>query len=279
MSHPVLARLSAINADERRDACMAAVEDPSAALLIEALGEALGDTNKGVARAASDALVQIARVEPAVTGVVRTALRSSDPRRRFAAAFTSVRLEPPGPHLVPALIGALGSADGDVRWSAARMLVDVGRLHGEVLGVLLGLLRAGDQPVVRRMAAFCLRELAPDQPAVAHALVAASEDEEVHVRRAALAAMAALLDPPPAVLRRLVALLDGDGDASSRHIAAVALGELGAADASVLPSGTRERLERLAAGDDDTDLRRAAARALARLGGERAGERATSIPG
>ncbi len=269
MTHPVLVRLRSGDASVRRAACAEAADDSSAALWIEALGDALGDADPDVSRAACDALVRIARVERTVHDVVRAALRSANPQQRFAAAVTSARIETPGPHLVPALVGALASRGGETRWAAARLLVDVGRLHGEVLGILLGLLRGGESPLSRRMAAFCLRELAPDDPAAALALVAASRDPELHVRRAALATMAALLDPPGDVARRLVEVLDRDPDPSSRHIAAMALGELGAPDPAALPAGTRERLERLAA-QDDADLRRAATRALARLAGRSA---------
>lgn len=263
--HPVIERMQRADAGEREAACREAAEDPSAALLAEALGEALGDPQKSVARAASDALVRIARVDRGVLRVVREALRSTAPRRRFAAAYTSVRLEPPGTHLLPALIESLADRDGDVRWSAARMLVDVGRLHGEVLGVLVGLARAADAPMVRRMAGFCLRELAPDRPESARALVEASCDADLHVRRGALAAMASLLDPPADVARRLLQVLDADADPNSRRIASVALGEIGASCPSALPDGTRERLARWAHAADDENLRRGCERALARL--------------
>jgi len=267
MSHPLVERLQHADPEERRAACLAARGDPAAALLTEALGLALGDPVKAVARAASDALVEIGRREPYVDSVLRDALRSNSPRRRFSAAYTSVRLQPPTPGLLPALLEALGSADGDVRWAGARILVDLGRLHGEVLGVLIGLLQGGDDAVVRRMAAFCLRELAPDRPESARVLVAATRDRSLHVRRAALSALAGLLDPPPEVGTRLLEALARDEDPAARRIAAVALGELGAANPGSLPDSAHEKLRALAAEAPEADLRRAAQRARARLEG------------
>jgi HEAT repeat protein len=266
VSHPVIERLRSADPAERRAACLAAVEDPSGALLIDALGEALGDPERGVARTAGEALVALGRRERAVDEVLRRALRSDDPSRRFEAAAALARLVPPGPMLLPALLEALGHRDGDVRWAAARLLVDTGRLHTEVLGILIGLVKAGDAPRVRRMAAFALRELGPDHPESARALVTATRDVDTSVRRAALTAMASLLDPPAFVLARLLEVLDGDADAASRRIATVALGELGAADESCLPAGAVDRLQALSASAPDDDLRRGAARALARLG-------------
>ena len=100
------------------------------------------------------------------------------------------------------------------------------------------------------MATFCLRELAPDRPAAAQALLEASRDDDAHVRRAALTAMAGLLDPPAPVVARLDEALD-DADASTAGLAALALGELGA-------KGALPRLRALAASARTPALQQAA---------------------
>jgi HEAT repeat protein len=265
VSHPITTRLASADPAERRAACAAAVDDPSAVLLADALADALGDPTKAVARAASDALVAIGRREGGVQEALRRALRSDEPVRRFGAAFTAARLDPPGPRLLPALVEALASPDGDVRWSAARLLVEAGRVHGEVLPLMVGLARSGENPVVRRMATFALRELAPERPEAAEVLLAAAHDSDLHVRRAATTAMASLLDPPAAVASQLAATLRGDPDAATRRLAALALGELGANARAALPAEAPALLEAAAANDEDVDLQRAAQRALARL--------------
>jgi HEAT repeat protein len=107
------------------------------------------------------------------------------------------------------------------------------------------------------MATFCLRELAPDQPAAAQALLEASRDTDTQLRRAALTAMAGLLDPPPMVTARLVEALD-DADLVSAGLAALALGEV--RDASALP-----RLRALAMSARTPALQQAAKTAVARL--------------
>ena len=61
MSHPLLARLASADPDERSAACAAAPDDPSAILLSDALGDALGDPVSAVAEAAEAALVRIGR--------------------------------------------------------------------------------------------------------------------------------------------------------------------------------------------------------------------------
>lgn len=265
MSHPIAERLASPDPHERRSACVAAADDPSAVLLADALAAVLGDPVKAVVRAASDALVAIGRRSGGVDEALRRALRSDHPAQRFGAAFTAARLDPPSPRLLPVLVEALASSDGDVRWAAARLLVEAGRIHGEVLPLLVGLARVGENAVVRRMATFALRELAPDRPEAADVLLAAARDVDLHVRRAATTAMASLQDPPESVARHLLAALRSDPDAATRRLAALALGEIGAAAPRALPAETAAELEAAARRGEDGDLRRAVERALARL--------------
>lgn len=267
MTHPIAERLASSDADTRRAACAAAAEDPAGTLLAPALARALGDPSKAVVRAASDALATIARRAGGVEDVLREALHGESPGARWGAAFTLARLAPPGPRLLPALVEALGSADGDVRWAASRILVDVGRLHGEVLPLLVGLVRGGGTPLVRRMAAYALRSLAPDRPEAARVLLEATYDADLPLRRAALTALAALEAPPPEIPERLVEVLARDRDAPSRRLAALALGELGAAAPGSLPPAAHDAL-REALHTADTDLRRAAERSLGKLAAE-----------
>jgi HEAT repeat protein len=96
VSHPLVEKLASADPEERRAACAEAARDPAAALLADALARTLGDADKGVARAASDALAQIGRQAESVGGALRAALGGGDPNRRFWAAFTFARLEPPG---------------------------------------------------------------------------------------------------------------------------------------------------------------------------------------
>jgi HEAT repeat protein len=265
MTHPLIDRLGSTDPAERRAACLEARQDPAGAALTEALSEALGDPVKAVVRAASDALVEIGHTFGGVNPALREALHSDVPTRRWGAAFTAARLEPPSPRLLPALVEALASPDGDVRWASARVIVETGRLHGEVFALLVGLVRTDESPIVRRMATFALRELAPDRPEAASVLLDALDDEDLHVRRAATTAMASLLDPPAAVAVRLLRALGEDTDAATRRLAALALGELGAADPSALPEQTPDILAQASLGGEDPDLRRAVKRALDRL--------------
>ena len=265
MTHPLLDQLTSADPEARRAACLAAASDPAGVELGAALSRVLGDPVKAVGRAASDALVEIGRARGDVASVLQDALRSGDPKRRWRAAFTTARLEPPSPRLLPPLVDALGSGDGDVRWASARLLVETGRRHSEVLPLLVGLVRGGESPIVRRMATFALRELAPDRPEAARVLLEALDDSDLHVRRAAATAMASLRTPPAEVATRLLDALASDPDAATRRLAALALGELGASDPSTIPHETPSLLEAAGAEGGDPDLVRAIHRALDRL--------------
>ena len=268
MTHPIVQQLDSRDPAERQAACRSAAGDPSATLLAEALGTTLGDPVKAVGRAASDALVEIALRIGAddVQAAIRAALHSQDPARRWRAAFTSARLEPPSPRLLPALVEGLASADGDVRWAAAKLMVEMGRSHGEVLPVLIGLVRSSESPVVRRMATFALRELAPDRIEAAEVLLEAADDSDLGVRRAAFTAMASLMEPPPQIAERLLETLRTEEDAPARRLAALALGEIGGQDPACVPGCTCQELEQArGASPDDPELQRAIDRALTRL--------------
>ncbi len=266
MSHPLLERLRSAESDERVSACRDAVKDPSAILLIDALGEALGDPAKAVALAASDALARLAREIDGVEPVVRRALRSHDASRRWHAALTSARIEPPTPRLLPPIVEALASREGDVRWMAARLLVDAGRVNPEVLPLVVGLVTGGESADVRRMATQCVRELGPERPESTRALLEGTRDPDRSVRRAALTALAGLTDPSREVFDRLMEVITDPSDATNRKMAAYSLGALAREHADELPKASIATLREIAEADPDLDLRTVAGRTLERLG-------------
>jgi len=265
VSHPIVERLRSPKPDDRASACRDAVEDPSAFVLIDALGEALGDPVKAVAHAASDALAHLAREIDGVEPVVRLALRSDDASRRWHAALTSARIEPPTPRLLPPIVEALASREGDVRWMAARLLVETGRVNPEVLPLAVGLVTGAESADVRRMATHCVRELGPERPESTRALLEGTRDSDRSVRHAALTAIAGLTDPSGAVFDRLMEVVADPSDAPSRKMAAYSLGALAREHADPLPKASIAALRQIAETDPDLDLRSAVGRTLEQL--------------
>jgi HEAT repeat protein len=229
VSHPLAERLRDGDAEARRAACAAIAEDPSAVLLLEPLRDALADPEPAVRRAASRALARLGRETPAVDALLLEALRGDRPESRFEAARALAELAPPSPKLVPVLIETLGCERRETAWEAARLLVDAGRLHAEVPPIVIGLVRAGPTPSVRSMAVSCLRELAPEHPEAAAALLAAAADPDAGLRRAAFTALPSIAacQPPGPVRTDLLARCSeaarSDRDASVRSLADRAL--------------------------------------------------------
>jgi HEAT repeat protein len=269
VSHPIVERLRSPDPEERRAACRDAISDPAATLLVDALGETLGDPVKSVARAASEALARLAREVNGVEEIVHRALRSDEASRRWHAVLVSSRIEPPSPRLLPATVEALASEESDVRWTAARLLVEAGRVNPEVLPLVIGLVRSGESVRTRCMAAYCLRELAPEHPESARALLDATRDSEVQVRRAALTALAGLTDPSQDVFDRLSEVVDEPSDPGSRRIAAHALGTLGAVGGARMSETSLRTLRRIAETESNRPLQAAARRALDRVDRQR----------
>ena len=193
MSHALLGRLSHGDPAVRREACHEIAFDPSAVLLLEALAGALADPDRGVRRAAGDALIRLGGTHAEVDALLREALRGDAAPARFEAARALAALAPPAPRLIPALVEALAHPEPDVAWEAARLLVDMGRLHAEVVPIVTGLVRAGEGAGLRRMAVFCLRELAPERDETEAALLEASRADDAALRGAALSALPALV--------------------------------------------------------------------------------------
>jgi hypothetical protein len=264
VSHPLLARLRDPSPDVRRAACREAPEDASAVVLVDALCAALADADKSVARAACDALARIGARDASVSRTLAAVLPRLEPRGRLFAALAIARLEPPPPKLLPPLVAALALADGDLRWTAVRLLVELGRSQPEVLPVLLALVAGDEQPAARRMAVFALRELAPDRDETAQALLAASRAADAELRSAALVSLAALWDPSREVVARLCQALAEEPDAAARGLAAAALGELASAHPERVGADARSALE-AALRSGPPPARAAAERALRRL--------------
>jgi len=223
VTHPVVAALRSGAADARIAACAAAAEDPSAVLLVDPLVEALGDRDARVVRAATRALERIGRNHDAVLVALRPALRSEDPRHRLEAAWTWARLEPPPLKLLPAVVTALGDLEGDARWRAARLLVELARMHGEVAPVVYSLVGGDQSARVRQVGLAALRELEPDSPRTREAHLAASRAADAGLARLALLGLAGLTSATAEVWQRFADVAASHADPACREIAERAL--------------------------------------------------------
>jgi hypothetical protein len=226
--------------------------------LAQALAD-LGHARKAVQRPAAERLAAAARVDPAVRRTIAASLGSSDARRQWGAAYALALLDAAPLDAVPVLLDALGSSDGDLRWASARLLVRAVR-HTAAIGERLIRLVGAASALQRKMALYCLRDLAGTVAIDGGAVVAALRDVDPGVRLAAMAAAVAILPRTADTAERVGTLLD-DADVGVRRAAAATLGRIGVGTPALAA-----RLER-AVGAGDPALARAARQALSRLAG------------
>lgn len=223
-----------------------------------ALVECLGHAEKAVQRGAADAFAALAAHGVPVEPTLRAALASPVARQRWGAAYAvSLLGDHPPLAVLPPLLESLGASDGDMRWAAAKIIVRLGD-RPAVVEALRELLGAAD-PIGRKMALYCLRDLGVRAPAVEQAILRALADEERDVQLAAISTLVRLSTDRGEAAERLLEALAG-GDERLCRAAAAGLGLLGERSESVLAA------LRAASASADGSLRRAATRALRQLG-------------
>jgi HEAT repeat protein len=237
--------------------------------VVRALMRCLGAENKAVRRHAAEAAAITAPHNLAIASTLQALLASVAPRERFGAAYALGLVGGDAFDLraTDALYEALGDPDGDVRWAAHDLIMRLGAEYpGEVRTGLLALAHRG-APDARKMALYCLRDLAPDGEEVLHAATLASAADDTHVRLASLAILARLPAYRPQASAIAARILEADPNPGVRRAAAAALGLIADASPQVLAA-----LQRAADGELDSGLARAARAALKRLAGNAAGD-------
>jgi HEAT repeat protein len=227
---------------------------PLATDVVEALVNLLGDESKELRRRAAGVLVG-ACDDSRLRSLIDAALQSHDPDTRWGAAFVLAQASYADDRVFAAACDAMGGTDGDVRWSASRIVVDYAAANPHAERALRAL-TAHDNADARKMALYCLRDMGCAQAGV---FVPALQDEDAGVRLAALAGLARTGTVERPVLACIEACMVEDAIGGVRRAAAVTLGAVAGDDAE-----SRRRLEQ-AAGGPDADLARAARAALGRL--------------
>jgi HEAT repeat protein len=223
---------------------------------LEGLVRGLDHPTKLARRQAAEALGEAGVRDPAVRARLLPELEVGDPARRWTVAYALFLAGERSERLWPVLRDALGSADGDLRWAASRLVValEVADLTERLLATL-----ASGPPEQRKMALYCLRERGVRSADIDAAVVAALEDADSGIRLAAMSALVVVARDPGPAARALQRRLH-DRDAGVRRAAAAALGRLGVRSPDVVAALDE------ATHTDDEALARAARGALERLG-------------
>lgn len=212
------------------------------------------------------------------------ALSAGSPAERQAAADALADLGPDGREGVPALITALSSSEGDLRWRSARALGVI----GDPQAVKALCTATGDaEAMVRAQAIFALARLKSNDEAAVQSVVSHLSDPDAQVRRAAVRALRLIEAPratitplivkllddaePTVAMRALSSIADGGVEVipaltaalaqrDARYWACLALGEMGP-QARAAAAGLIKALE-----DDRPEVRLQAALALGEIG-------------
>ena len=243
---------------------------PLAEAVRDAILRCLGAESKSVRRRAAEAAARAAQHDRRLIARLHALIDNGTPRERFCAAY-ALSLCGGGAldlRAAAALFEALGDADGDVRWAAHDLLMRLGAEYPpQIRAGLLAIAESG-APDARKMALYCLRDLAPDGPDVLRAALSAGGAANTHVRLASLAILARLpafrADASEAAAR----MLERDPVPGVRRAAAAALGLIGEGSPGVL-----ESLGRAARDELDSALSRAARAALIRIAQGQAGRK------
>ena len=232
-------------------------------IAVENLIRELGDAHKTVQRRAIDELVALAAAgNPLVAEKLRGSIAKADRRVRWAAAYALGQIGAGAFAMdsADALCEAMSDDDGDIRWAATNLMVQLGRDNLSEIGSRLIELAATGDHNARKMALYCIRDLELSGPELLAVLALAAHDSDVHVRLAALSVLSRIRDASGQAVRIMLECLKSDPDAGVRRAAASALGNIrsGAADAIAALTSAATDLA-------DESLARAARGALDRL--------------
>lgn len=226
--------------------------------VLRGLLSCLGYTKKTVQRTAAALLVRFAGKQPEIITALTQELADLDPRVRWTAAFTLAQIDLPEPFPLPVLIENLGHEESDLRWAAATAILRLVGQHPHIIVNLCHLAGTGN-PVQRRMALYCLRDLAQTGVEARAVYRTGLSDPDSGVRLAALSCVGKLRLAAPEVGETIIRLLEADPDLGVRRAAAATLGQLGDASPAVIVVLTK------AMHSDDVGLGKAAAGSLAKL--------------
>jgi HEAT repeat protein len=261
----VISALTSSSARARITALAGFVESSPAKLppgVFAAIVNCLAAESKTVRRRAADALAAIARRDSTLVAALLTELSNREPRIRFGAAYALGSIDENSLTLdaAAALCEALDDADGDVRWAAAELIVRLGRDHPEDVGARMIAMARSGKPVARKMALYCMRNLAIGSADALDAGLAAIQHDDAHVRLAALALLSACFTGHAGAAEQVRERLNTDHDPRVRRAAAVALGHLRSCS-----DHTLDALRRAGSQLADESLARAARASLERL--------------
>jgi len=229
---------------------------------LEALIACIGSERKSIQRRAIDALAALAGGDSRVITSLKRTMSADNRRARWGAAYALAQIGDDSLAIdaADALCEALGDDDGDIRWAASVLMARLGRRYPDEIRARMLSIAASGNANARKMALYCIRDLAFAGADLVAVLENAVRDENVHIRLAALSVLAKLDDPSGRSAAITLGCLESDSDAGVRRAAAIAMGQVRGSTSRAVPA-----LKIAAASETDPALARAARSALERL--------------
>ncbi len=200
---------------------------------IAALMADLESHDKPAIRAAVDALIPLAIDSPTIRDILDRRLRETGHRNYWPIAYILGHLSPVATACLGKLIEALDHREPDIRWAMALLLVRIAKHENAVIDLLNDLTATGTTNQ-RRMALYCIRDLALSDSASLAAMLRAIGDSDPTVRVAAAISLKPRSDLDDAAKEMLLRVYLRDEDPRVRHTAAITLASLGSASAAFL---------------------------------------------
>jgi HEAT repeat protein len=186
----------------------------------------LDHPDKPTIRAAVDALISLATGSPAFQQVLHQRLTQSGHRNYWPVAYVIGHLPYPSAVAIQKLIEALDHREPDIRWAIALLLVRIAKTDGNLINLLVDLCGTGTANQ-RRMALYCIRDLALSDAVSLSALLKALRDNDPTVRVSAAICLKLRPDLDDAGKATLLEVYLKDRELKVRNTAAIALASLG----------------------------------------------------
>jgi hypothetical protein len=187
---------------------------------------ALDHPDKPTMRAAVDKLIALAETSETLRQVLHDRLSEADHRNYWPVAYVLGHQAQPSGVVIRTLLSALDHREPDIRWANGLLLVRIAQQVGAVVPLLIELCATGSANQ-KRMALYCLRDLALNDEQSRAAMVKSLEDQEPTVRVAAATSLKVRIDVDAAVRQKLLAAYLHDADDRVKNVVAVTLASLG----------------------------------------------------
>jgi len=187
---------------------------------------ALDHPDKPTLRAAVDALIDRAQASADLKGILHQRLTAVGYKNYWPVAYVLGQLPNPSPECIGKLLEGLDHHEPDIRWAIALLLVRIAKEQADLVDQLIELCATGTANQ-KRMALYCIRDMALCDSASLTALIDALQDADPTVRVAAAICLKMRPDVDAAKKNILLQIYLRDTDPRVRNAAAITLAALG----------------------------------------------------